>query len=145
HDLAMLNLALADASIASYDTKYTYERWRPITAIQSADTDGNDATQADPTWTPFLSTPATPTYASDQSAYAGAAEIVLKNILGDAFAPQIATASLPGVTRSYATLTQASEEAGRSQIYGGTSFETDNQRGLTMGRDIGRLVLQILA
>jgi hypothetical protein len=142
---AMLDLAMADASIVAYDSKYVYDLWRPVTAIRAADTDNNVLTESDPNWLPLLNTPATPSYVSEQSAYAGAAEIILSEVLGADFAPRVTTASLPRVSRNFATLAQAAEESGRSQVYAGVAFEFDNQRGLTMGRDVARLVLNVLA
>src|SRR5437016_3823390 len=56
---AMENLAAADAAIGCWNDKYYYWFWRPITAIREADTDGNPATEADPTWLPLFD-PATP-------------------------------------------------------------------------------------
>ena len=53
----MLNIALADAGIASWDAKYEYDLWRPIDAIRRGDIDGNGSTVADPTWIPLLKTP----------------------------------------------------------------------------------------
>ena len=52
--MAMVSVAYADGIIACYDAKYAYEFWRPITAIRAGDTDGNDATVGDPTWSPLL-------------------------------------------------------------------------------------------
>jgi hypothetical protein len=58
---------MADATIATFDAKYTYSFWRPVTAIRAADTDGNPATDLDPTWTPLIVTPAHPEYPSAHS------------------------------------------------------------------------------
>jgi hypothetical protein len=57
---ALLNLALADGYIASFEAKYLYNFWRPITAIREADADDNDATTGDPSWTPLVTTPPIP-------------------------------------------------------------------------------------
>ncbi len=138
----LLNLGMVDASVAAFDTKYAYNLWRPITAIREGAADGNDATVGERAWTPLVATPATPTYLSEQSAYAGAAEIILREVFGETFAPTIASG---GTSRAYASMTAAAEEAGRSQVYAGVAFEFDNQRGLTLGRDVGRLVLQVMA
>jgi hypothetical protein len=54
--LAIAAMAMDDALIAVFDAKYTYNLWRPITAIRNADIDGNDATERDPSWTPFIDT-----------------------------------------------------------------------------------------
>src|SRR5262249_61109609 len=72
----------ADASFAVWDAKYTYNYWRPVTAIRAADTDGNDDTVADPTWAPFLSTPNHPSYISGHSGQSGAAAAVLAAYFG---------------------------------------------------------------
>jgi hypothetical protein len=57
---ALLNMAIGDAYIACWDTKFHYNYWRPITAIREADSDGNPDTIADPTWTPLVETPPIP-------------------------------------------------------------------------------------
>jgi hypothetical protein len=61
---AVLNIAMADAAIAAWDAKDTYNFWRPVTAIRLGDTDGNPATTPDPTWTPLIITPPFPDYIS---------------------------------------------------------------------------------
>ena len=57
----LLNLGLADGYIGTFDTKYHYNYWRPVTAIRNADADGNRRTSADPSWTPLVPTPRFPT------------------------------------------------------------------------------------
>src|SRR5256712_1495112 len=52
--LAIMDLAQADGAIASFETKYTFNFWRPITAIRAGDTDGNDDTIGDPAWENLL-------------------------------------------------------------------------------------------
>jgi hypothetical protein len=80
---ASLNAALADAYIASMDSKFAYNFWRPITAIHRADTDGNSATAADPAWEPLFLTPPVPDYPSGHAAAGGAAAAVLIATFGD--------------------------------------------------------------
>ena len=77
----LLNMALADGYIGSFETKYHYNYWRPVTAIQTADTDGNPDTSADPTWTPLVPTPPIPDYDSAHSVEGGAAAKVLEAVL----------------------------------------------------------------
>jgi hypothetical protein len=60
--LAELNVAEADAMIAAWNAKFTYNAWRPITAIENADEIGNPGITEDPTWTPLITTPAFPEY-----------------------------------------------------------------------------------
>src|SRR4029077_9028595 len=81
--LASLDLAIADAAIGCWDAKYTYNFWRPVTAIPLAATDSNPATTADPTWMPLFATPAHPEYPSGHSCLSGAAGVVLANYFGE--------------------------------------------------------------
>ena len=60
--LAAAARAMDDAAIAVFDAKYHYGFWRPITAIRNGDTDGNDATERDASWVPFIDTPMHPEY-----------------------------------------------------------------------------------
>ena len=73
---------MADAAIAAWDAKYTYAFWRPVTAIRNGDTDGNDDTVADPSWSPFIVTPPFPDYVSGHSTFSGAAAVVLAALFG---------------------------------------------------------------
>ena len=138
--MAELNLAMADAGITDWYTKYSYDLWRPITAIQQADTDGNAATTADPGWTPLLVTPAFPAYASGHSSFSTAAAEVLTALLGTV-AFSITDVGLPGVTRSFASFGAAATEAGLSRIWGGIHFSFDNTAGQQIGTGIGDAVL----
>ena len=149
---ALLNIALADAGISAWDTKYTYDLWRPIDAIRQGDADGNDATTADPTWTPLLKTPPFPAYTSGHSTFSGAADAVLSSLFGSNvhFATtadghngftQRPLADQQVVTRSFESFAQAADEAGQSRIYGGIHFQFDNTIGLATGRAIGTYVI----
>ena len=62
------NASLANAYIVNWDAKYTYNFWRPVTAIRNGDQDGNDATERDASWSSFNPTPmATLAQMMDQS------------------------------------------------------------------------------
>jgi membrane-associated phospholipid phosphatase len=139
--LALLDIAEADAAIAAWDAKYTYNFWRPITAIQNADTDGNPNDIKDPNWTPLLVTPPFPSYTSGHSTFSGAADAVLSSFFGSNFAFTVGSDGLPNVTRSFASFAQAANEAGQSRIYGGIHYQFDNQDGLTAGRSLGPYVV----
>ena len=78
---ALLNIAVADAAIVSWDTKYAYSYWRPVTGIQHAGEDGNPATRPDPTWLPLLATPPFPSYSSGHSTFSAASSRVLAQLL----------------------------------------------------------------
>jgi hypothetical protein len=79
----LLNMALADGYVGTIDTKYHYNYWRPITAIQSAGTDGNPDTSADSTWAPLVTTPPIPDYDSGHSVEGGAGGQVLRRLFGN--------------------------------------------------------------
>ncbi len=150
---AQLNVALADAAIVAWDAKFSSEFWRPITAIQHADLDGNDATTADPTWSPLLITPPFPEYVSGHSTFSGAAAAVLTNVFGDdvtfvSASPAFLINGQPA-QRTYdnaeglftSTFEEAAAEAGRSRIYGGIHFQEANQDGLAAGQALANFVL----
>lgn len=134
---ALLNIASADAAIAAWDCKYTYDFWRPITATREADTDGNPDTTPDPTWEPLIVTPPFPECVSGHSTFSGAAAQILALFYGDYNPFTVGSDDLPGVYRSYDGFSQAAYEAGRSRIYGGIHYEFSNLQGLYMGFDIG--------
>src|SRR5262245_1750676 len=139
---ALLNLAGADAYIATWDTKYTYTYWRPVTAVRLADADGNPDTAADPTWTPLIVTPAHPSYSSGHSAYGAAAAEVLAGFFGtDAVGFTSTTPDLPGVTRSFLSFSAAAAENALSRLLAGIHWRFDNEVGLAMGDAVGRYVV----
>jgi len=149
---ALLNIAMADAGIASWDAKYHYALWRPIDAIRQADQDSNAATTSESTWIPLLKTPPHPAYTSGHSTFSGAASTVLANLFGDATAFESQTDGLSApeqrpldasliVTRHFVSFSQAADEAGMSRIYGGIHFSFDNVAGLELGRRIGAATL----
>ena len=79
---SLLDMALADGYVVSFDVKYENPFWRPVTAIREADTDGNRATSADPAWTPLDTTPPIPDHDSAHAVQGGAAAAVLARVLG---------------------------------------------------------------
>ena len=132
--VALLNLALADAGIAVWDAKYVYNFWRPVTAIQQADTDDNPDTMADPDWMPLLNTPAFPEFISGHSTFSAAAATVLGRFFGRDGVPfTVGSDSVPGVLRSYASFAAAAEEIGMSRIYGGIHFHSADLDGRKIG------------
>lgn len=137
---AMLNAAMGDAAIVSWNAKFTTNFWRPITAIQQGEADGNAATLADPAWTPLLITPPFPEYTSGHSTFSGAAAQILTDYFGER---SFTTASLglPGITRSFNNFHEAANEASRSRIFGGIHYSFSGLDGLASGRAIADEVL----
>ena len=135
---ALLNLAMADATIACWDSKYAYRFWRPVTAIRAADTDGNDATEADPAWTPLRPTPLHPEYPSAHACFSGAAAEILTGLFGKDTPFSTATSTCPvGVVRSYNSFRALAHEIGESRIYIGFHFRTAVRHGANLGRQVG--------
>ncbi|WP_019498841.1 vanadium-dependent haloperoxidase [Pseudanabaena sp. PCC 6802] len=137
---ALLNMAMADSAIAAWDAKYTYNSWRPITAIRQADLDNNPATIADPTWDSLIATPPFPEYISGHSTFSGAADAILSNFFGDNANFTIGSLGLPGATRSFQSFSHAADEAGMSRIYGGIHFLSADLDGLAVGHSLGNYV-----
>lgn len=139
---ALLNISLADAGVAAWDAKYTYSTWRPIDAVQNADSDGNRATKAQKGWQPLLTTPNHPDYVSGHSTFSGAAAQVLTQIYGKKFSFTTNSVGLAGIERSYKSFNAAADEAGMSRIYAGIHTESANEAGLTSGRALGRYIVK---
>ncbi len=138
---AILNIAEADAAIVAWDYKYRYNFWRPVTAIRGAGSDGNAATVADPTWTPLLVTPPSPSYVSGHSVFSAAAAQALTLFFGtDSISFSSTSDALPGVTRSYTSFSQAAAEAEESRVYGGIHFQFDVVAGSLAGAAVGQEV-----
>ncbi len=143
---ALLNMSLADAGVYCWIIKFNYGFWRPITAIQRADEDGNPDTDADASWEPLIETPPFPSYTSGHSTFSGAAAAVLASFFGtDRVRFTSNSDGLPGVTRTFDGFWAAAEEAGMSRIYGGIHWQFDNTDGLTAGRETGAVRLSPLS
>ena len=144
----LLNLALADGYIASWDTKFHFNFWRPVTAIRLADDDGNPDTVGDPTWTPLILTYPMPDYDSAHSVEGGAAAQVLADFFGtDAIPFTACSFTLPlgkrcgqagAVVRLYATFSEAAAENAESRILIGIHFRDAVEAGVQHGRKIGQ-------
>jgi membrane-associated phospholipid phosphatase len=132
---ALLNLSFADGVIAFYDAKYTYNLWRPVTAIRAADTDNNPGTVADPNWLPEVgNTAPDPSYPGAHAVISAAGATVLISFFGtDSFTFNVTSEVLKGVDRSFTSFSAAAEEATLSRIFAGQHFSFD----LTSGHDLG--------
>ena len=134
---ALLNLSEADGSIIAFDTKYTYNFWRPITAIQEGVINGRHTIPPDPSWLPLVSpTPAHPDYTSQHAILGSASANVLAFFFGTDRIPFTVTSS-SGVARHFDSFSQAAEENAHSRIYIGYHFRTAVERGLRQGKDLG--------
>jgi hypothetical protein len=134
---ALLNISLADAGIAAWDCKYTFDLWRPITAIREATHDGNAATTADPNWTPYITTPPFSAYTSGHSTFSGAGARLIQQFLGTDEVSFTLRSEFTGVPdRMFTSLSAAGNEAGMSRIFGGIHYLFDHTAGFAAGRQV---------
>jgi membrane-associated phospholipid phosphatase len=138
---ALLNISLADTTIAFFEAKYMYNFWRPVTAVQLADTDGNPQTEPNPTWLPLSTkTAPDPSYPGAHSAVSKAGATVLSFYFGEQFTFDVTSESLTGVTRHFTSFSAAAEEAGLSRIYAGQHFRTDHIAGKSLGGQVAESI-----
>jgi len=139
--MALTQIAFADAIISTWNAKFTYNFWRPITAIRNGDTDGNDATIADPTWTPLNVTPPFPEYNSAHAVVAAASASILTDVFGPVAFTETSTAT--GVVRTYSSWFHAAETSTDSRIWGGFHFRDACEDGEASGLALGLYILNL--
>jgi hypothetical protein len=139
---ALVDMAMADAYIAGWDSKFHYNLWRPYTAIHNAQQDNNNYTEADLQWEPAMPTPPVQDYPSTHSALGNAAATVLASILGDetAFTMYSPTA-IAGKSRSFTGFKQAADENADSRVLAGIHFRFACEAGQEMGDKIGEWIV----
>jgi hypothetical protein len=141
--LALIYLASADASIACWEAKYSFNFWRPITAIRNGDVDGNVRTEADPGWTPLFATPQFPEYVSGHATNSSTMATVLTLLFDDEPGVPIVGISPtnPGFERRWARLSEGVDEVIEARIYAGIHFRAADKDGAALGRKVGRFVV----
>jgi hypothetical protein len=133
--LAQVNIALADATIAIWNAKNTYNFWRPVTAIRAA---------SDPAWTPLLPTPAFQEYPSAHSGVSSAAASALASFYGNDTSFTVTSAGLPGVQRDFTSFTAAVRQVEDARIYAGFHFRFSCIDAATLGTHVARYVTATL-
>jgi hypothetical protein len=141
---AAVTQAIDDAMIAVFDAKYHHGFWRPITAIRNGDIDGNDATERDAAWTPFIATPMHPEYPCAHCIQAGAVGAILQAEIGRGPQPTLATTSATanGAVRRWSSVEDFVQEVGNARVYDGVHFRFSTEVGTDMGRKVGALAVQ---
>jgi hypothetical protein len=144
------NLAAADAAIGCWNDKYHWNSWRPITAIREAASDGNRATEADPTWTPLfdpstpvvtppaLVTPPFPEHPSGHNCAAGAITRTLRYFFHTDRVALSASSNKSGTTRTFNRLSEALEENINARVWAGIHFRTADIQGAVLGKKVAR-------
>ncbi len=138
---ALLNAAMADAYIAGWDSKFTHNVWRPVTAIALAGQDGNPHTAPDASFDPLLTTPPVPDMPSTHSALGMAAATVLAEAFGRDHVPFsfASSSALPAnPVRHFHSFDEAARENADSRVKAGLHFRFATQAGLELGRQIGQ-------
>ncbi|MDM4016962.1 dockerin type I domain-containing protein [Roseiconus lacunae] len=166
---AQASVAMADAGVVAWDTKFTEQFWRPVTAIQAGDADGNELTEGDADWVALGApdggddeigfTPQFPTYISGHATFGAALFGTLQEFYGtDEIAfevtsqeleilladPELQEAyglDLDDATRSFSSFSEAMQENGRSRIYLGIHFDFDD----TVGQEVGQAIAASVA
>ncbi|MGW1520584.1 vanadium-dependent haloperoxidase [Streptomyces sp. NPDC002287] len=135
--LALFHAASVDTQIATSDGKYTYVRWRPVTAIRTG------AIGTDPAWRPLHNTPAHPDYPSGHTTYAGAAQAVLDALAGPVTEPfDLTSPTAPGVHRAYTGWAQLTRDNVDARVYSGIHSRSADEAGARLGDAVGRYALR---
>ena len=142
--LMAITQAMDDAMIAIFDAKYHYNFWRPITAIRNGDIDGNDATERDASWTPFINTPMHPEYPCAHCIVSGTVGTVIQAEVGSDTMPVLATvsSSANNARRTWTKVEDFMQEVADGRICDGVHFRTSAEVGTAMGRKIGKLAAE---
>jgi hypothetical protein len=139
---ALSSIAGVDAFIAVFDAKYTYNLWRPVTAIRNADLTSNAATPREESWTPLGVTPMHPEYPCAHCIVAAAIATVLQAVAGDEVdAISLTSPTAPGVTRKWTRLQDYSDEVSNARVYAGFHYRFSTEVGKDMGKKIGQLTV----
>jgi hypothetical protein len=140
---ALLSLSFADGVIAFYDAKYTYNFWRPVTAIRAADKDGNPETDVDPNWLPEVgnTTPDPSSPGAHAVVIAAGAEVLTSFFHEDHFEFSVTSEVLADVDRSFTSFSAAAEESTLSRIYAGVHFLFDLTTGQRLRSDVADFVI----
>ena len=139
---AVGTVAMDDAMIAIFDAKYTYQFWRPITAIRNGG--GNSATTQDPGWMPFIATPMHPEYPCAHCVSSGAVGAVLEAELGTSPMPRLSTKSPTAndAVREWTSVAAFMDEVQMARIYDGVHYRNSAVVGGELGRKVGALAME---
>jgi hypothetical protein len=139
---AAVGMSVADAFISIWHAKYLYGFWRPLTAINLADTDGNPATVADPTWTPLLVNPPYPDYVSGYGGVIGAFTQALADTLGTRHLRlTLVSSAVPGAVRHYDSGRALRNDVVDARVWLGIHFRFADTAGVDMGRQVAAWAL----
>lgn len=141
---ALLNMGIANTFITDWDAKFTYNRWRPVTAIRNGDQDGNDATERDASWAPLNANPMHPEYPSQAAIVAGVFIGIIEGVFGaNPTTAVVATDVMDAkLQRHYTNVRQLADEVQNVRVWGGIHFRTSLDVGYDMGGKIAVVLLE---
>jgi hypothetical protein len=143
--LAMAHVAGGDAMIGCFDAKYDHMSWRPLHAIQRADTDDNPRTMPDPSWQPLLTTPNHPEYPSAHACHTTAIAEVLESFFGPGRGIRFSVDSLvTGETRYYNGFREVVADVNNARVWAGFHFRYAQEDGSRLGQKVARFVVRNL-
>jgi hypothetical protein len=143
--MSVVTMAMVDSIIAIMDAKYTYEFWRPITAIRNGDIDDNPATERVADWQPFgITTPMHPEYPCAHCVVSGSVAGAVATLLGSDSIPEvtITSPSAPGVTHKFTSIQALNDEIAGARIYAGFHYRYSTVVGSDLGKKVGTYVAQ---
>ena len=138
--LAQLWTSIGDGIIGVFESKYFYGRWRPVTAIRAGDTDGNPATDPDPSWTPLAVTPNHPEYPAAHGGFTGALAETLRQFYGTKDVTITLSSTVTNTTHTFDNTDDLEKEVIVGRIYGGMHFRTSVVEGEVLGRKAAKWV-----
>jgi len=140
---ALANLAAGDAFITAWDSKRHYNFWRPSTAINEGENDGNPNTLGDPAWLPLIANPPYPDYTSGANNLSGAFTKTLELYFHrNNFTFEVTSNAPLAVqkTRTFTKFSQASDQVVDARIYLGIHFRTADKAAQKQGRQAAAFV-----
>lgn len=151
--MGMISVALADAGIASWDSKYEFDLGRPVTIIRQEAEELNSNLEEDPNWVPLGApgddpnssaddfTPPFPTYTSGHATFGEAMAEAMREFYGtDEVSFTLESDELPGVMRDFESFSEMADENGRSRVYLGIHFDFDSTVGQDLGEDVAQYI-----
>jgi hypothetical protein len=134
-------VSTGDAAIACWDAKFAFVWWRPVHAIQRADTDNNPATVADPTWQPLINANH-PEYPSGHACVSSAATTALRAYFHRDRVRFTVASTTTGTTRTYGSFSAALADVIDARILAGLHFRYSMDDGASLGRKVANSVLR---
>ncbi len=138
--MARLYVASTDALGACFETKYHYQYWRPTSAIQMADTDGNKRTKADPAWTPHVPTPNHPEYPAAHGCDDGTTAEIVRGFYGTKKVRFAFDSTVTGTTHHHDSTDDLVRDVRNGRVWGGMHFRNSVVVGSELGKDVAKWV-----